>query len=156
MKLSQRYILIAAFFVNAEILFFYLVRNEDRSFVPKMTVPKRIQFFTDTPRLGDVKSLDKYDTNSTEMNQKADIQRAKQGRCLNGSFFNETQPRGVLASFPGSGDVWVRYLLEQVTGERILLLSDILPFLQCSVTEYLLQDKTLFLLQSSFVMHRKI
>lgn len=45
--------------------------------------------------------------------------RSRRGRprwCSDLSFVYPPRPATALASFPGSGNTWVRYLLQQVTG----------------------------------------
>ena len=41
----------------------------------------------------------------------------KQGKCTVPHFADPPLPVTALASFPGSGNTWVRFLLEQITGK---------------------------------------
>ena len=46
------------------------------------------------------------------------IQRDKSKSCRDVGFSKKVLPRTALASFPGSGNTWVRHLLQQATGKK--------------------------------------
>ena len=52
---------------------------------------------------------------------KVDFAGVRGGGCLNRSFASSKNyfPKTALSSFPGSGNTWVRYLLEQLTGNYL-------------------------------------
>ena len=70
-------------------------------------------------RLGPVNSqlIIKDPAEVTNLTLEASKETSKQKTCSTLSYISPPGPRTALVSFPGSGNTWVRHLLQQATGE---------------------------------------